>query len=213
VGGLVAAGLNDCAIARMTGIPRVTVREWRHTRRWERWPYAGYRTPCPRCGAPPHEFYALPEAYVYLLGLYLGDGHLVECPKRVFRLTVAMNAGHPGLIGECSAAIAAVVPGAYPDLQPQTNSRCVRVVKYSRRWPCPFPSAWARQETQTPDRLDVLAAHARQSSPRVLPTRSHSLGRVPVHQPSPTRRQGLPISALQLLKRLGGHSQALLRRL
>jgi len=27
---LIAAGMNDCAIARATGIPRETVRDWRH---------------------------------------------------------------------------------------------------------------------------------------------------------------------------------------
>ena len=26
---LIAAGMNDCAIARQTGIPRATIRDWR----------------------------------------------------------------------------------------------------------------------------------------------------------------------------------------
>jgi len=63
----------------------------------------------------------------------------VKCPNGVYRLIVAMNASHPEIIGECSDAIAAIVPGAYPDLQPQKSSRCVQVVKYSKRWPCLFP--------------------------------------------------------------------------
>jgi hypothetical protein len=31
VHGLIASGLNDCAVARATGIPRRTVMDWRHT--------------------------------------------------------------------------------------------------------------------------------------------------------------------------------------
>jgi hypothetical protein len=139
VGALVAAGVNDCAISRATGIPRGTVMGWRHGRRWEQWPYVHYSNSCQGCGAPGHDFGALPEAYVYLLGMYLGDGHIVECPKRVYRLTIAMDAQYPEIIGECSRAVAMLVPGAAPRLQLQKNSRCVFVIKYSRSWPCLFP--------------------------------------------------------------------------
>jgi hypothetical protein len=139
VGALVAAGMNDCAIARRTGIPRGTVRCWRHERRWERWPYDIHSDSCRGCGAPRHYFDALPQTYVYLLGMYLGDGHIVECPKKVYRLIIAMDAIYPEIIGECSRAIATIVPGAHPRLQALKNSRCVFVVKHSRRWPCLFP--------------------------------------------------------------------------
>jgi hypothetical protein len=71
--------------------------------------------------------------------MYLGDGHIVECRKDVYRLTIAMDAAHPGIAGECATAIAAIVPGARPRLQPLKKSRCVFVVKYSKRWPCLFP--------------------------------------------------------------------------
>jgi hypothetical protein len=139
VGALVAAGENDCAIARRTGIPRGTVREWRHERRWAQWPYADYRNSCQTCGAPGHDFDALPRAYVYLLGMYLGDGHIVECPRSVYRLTIAMDAKYPEMISECSRAVAALAPGAPPRLQPLKDSRCVFVIKHSRIWPCLFP--------------------------------------------------------------------------
>jgi hypothetical protein len=139
VGTLVAAGLNDCAIARSTEIPRGTVRGWRHERRWEQWPYAAHSTSCQSCGAPNHTFEALPQTYVYLLGMYLGDGHIVECPKKVYRLTVAMDAKYPEIIDECARAIAMIVPGAPPALRPLKNSRCIFVVKHSKRWPCLFP--------------------------------------------------------------------------
>ncbi|WP_369830891.1 helix-turn-helix domain-containing protein [Mycobacterium sp. NS-7484] len=67
---LIAAGMNDCEIARETGIPRPTVREWR-ARSPKR-----HRLRCADspCGAD-HNFSELPpREYSYLLGLYLGDG-------------------------------------------------------------------------------------------------------------------------------------------
>src|SRR5918996_2566862 len=139
VGALVVAGLNDCEIARRTRIPRTTVMAWRHGRRWEQWPYSAGCNGCADCGAPEHAFESLPNEYVYLLGIYLGDGHIVEFPRRVYRLTVALDAVYPKIIDECRRAIAAVVPGASANVQPQPRSRCVFVAKYSKQWPCLFP--------------------------------------------------------------------------
>jgi hypothetical protein len=139
VGALVAAGLNDCEIARRTQIPRATVKDWRHACRWERWPPSVGSDTCPGCGALQHAFGGLPQDYVYLLGMYLGDGCIVAFPKRVYRLIVALDAAYPKIIDECCAAIAALVPGAPPNVQPQPHSRCVFVSKYSKQWPCLFP--------------------------------------------------------------------------
>jgi hypothetical protein len=50
--------------------------EWRHTRRWETWPYVAELESCTDCGAAAHRFDDLPEQYTYLLGMYLGDGHI-----------------------------------------------------------------------------------------------------------------------------------------
>lgn len=68
---LIAAGMNDCAIARQTGIPRRTVCDLR--RRPLVRPRSSGTSPC------VHDFYGLPaDAYCYLLGLYLGDGCLSQ---------------------------------------------------------------------------------------------------------------------------------------
>jgi hypothetical protein len=50
-----------------------------------------------------------------------------------------MDAGYPRMIGECVMAIAAIMPGARPRVQPLKTSRCVWVVKHSKRWSCLFP--------------------------------------------------------------------------
>jgi hypothetical protein len=136
VGVLVEAGANDCEIARRTGIPRRTISDWRRARRWETWTET---RSCQSCGSPEHRFSDLPKEYVYLLGLYLGDGYIVHSRRGVYRLVVAMDDAYPQIVAECRAAIASVVPGAPAYLQRRPDSRCVWVVKYSKRWPCLFP--------------------------------------------------------------------------
>jgi hypothetical protein len=71
--------------------------------------------------------------------MYLGDGHIVEFPRSVYRLIVALDGIYPGIVDECCKAIAAVVPGALPGVHPQPGSRCVFVSKYSKQWPCLIP--------------------------------------------------------------------------
>ena len=73
---MIAAGMNDCAIARELGIPRPTIQDWRCR------PQVRPRSPAgsTACGVD-HDFAALPAApYAYLLGLYLGDGCIYTGP-------------------------------------------------------------------------------------------------------------------------------------
>jgi hypothetical protein len=133
-------GLNDCEIARRTGIPRTTVGMWRRAGRVS----AGRAGPtgrsCPRCGHPEHDVDALPAAaYAYLLGLYLGDGHVVGNRKGVFRLRVFLDARYPGIIDECQAAMEATLPGQRADVRLQRHANCVVVSMFSKQWPCLFP--------------------------------------------------------------------------
>jgi hypothetical protein len=43
--------------------------------------------------------------YAYLLGLYLGDGHIVEMKRGVYRLSISQDERYPGLIAECARAM------------------------------------------------------------------------------------------------------------
>lgn len=103
---LIAIGLNDCAIARQTGIPRKTVWEWR------------CRPSCrPRFPSEPlvcrssHDFAALPaDAYSYLLGMYLGDGCISKYP-RTWRLRITLDTKYPGIIAQCREAIDVLMLG------------------------------------------------------------------------------------------------------
>jgi hypothetical protein len=123
---------------------------------------------CSRCGAPEHAFEELPKEYVYLLGMYLGDGHIVQFPRHVYRLVVAMDAAYPGLIAECRTAIAAIVPGAFPSVQPLRKSRCVFIVKYSKRWPCLFPQHGPGRKHERPIVLSDWQRALVESNPKQL---------------------------------------------
>ena len=146
VGDLVETGLNDCAIARLTQLPRSTVRDWRTSQRWKpRSPIpgiSGHRAPmsgCPECEGPIHDLDGLPDSYAYLLGLYLGDGCLSEHRRGVFRLRISLDARYPGIISECMAPTRAVLPENRQHVQPMHQARGVEVSTYSRQLRCLFP--------------------------------------------------------------------------
>jgi hypothetical protein len=138
VGALVVAGLNDCEIARQTQIPRRTVSDWRHARRWEsvanRWRHC-----CLRCGAPRHAFNALPPAYSYLLGAYLGDGCIVRSRRGVYRLRITLDDRYPAIIAECQAAAQAVLPENRVGVQRRHGQGCSEVYVFSKTLVCLFP--------------------------------------------------------------------------
>jgi hypothetical protein len=132
---LVEEGLNDCAIARLTELPRTTIRDWRHATRWEAVPSADS---CPACGHPLHQFGELGDRYAYLLGLYLGDGHIVHHRRGVYRLTISLDARYPGIVEECRQAIAEVMRRPV-GLHFRHGGTCAWVTKASKQWPCVFP--------------------------------------------------------------------------
>src|SRR5438105_15958239 len=98
-------GLTASEAARITGIPRSAIRDWRDGRCLQ----------LPRSaplGCAGHDFAALDgAAYAYLLGMYLGDGCLSEHRRGVWRLRITLDAAYPGIIAECTSAIESVLPG------------------------------------------------------------------------------------------------------
>jgi hypothetical protein len=134
---LVAEGFNDCAISRQTGIPRTTIREWRHGNLPRSFVEATAGRSCPDCGHPEHDFSALPGwDYAYLFGLYLGDGSIVHCHRGVFRLSVTLDLRYPLIILACAASMMAV-RGRKPSLAPSPG--CTNVTTFWKSWPCLFP--------------------------------------------------------------------------
>jgi Homeodomain-like domain len=126
-------GLSRNAIARRTGIPLTTVGRWVNGRP-PRVDDPGART-CPRCGHAVHD--AIDGAiYSYVLGLYLGDGHLASFP-RTECLRIYLDARYPGIVDACAAAIGRLVPRNRVGVHPRRG--CVVVQCYSRQWKCLLP--------------------------------------------------------------------------
>jgi hypothetical protein len=126
---LAAEGRSATEIARLTGVPRSTLRPWIGLGRPASPPWIS----CPRCN-PAAE---LDEAaYVYLLGLYLGDGCISKQPKDVWRLRIFQTAKYVDHIAECSIAMHAVLPN---NVLVQPKQGCVEIGSSSKHWPCLFP--------------------------------------------------------------------------
>jgi Homeodomain-like domain-containing protein len=127
---LMAAGLNNCAIARQIGVPRTTVRDWR------RRPPIRSRDLGAPCGIA-HEFAQLPAAaYCYVLGLYLGDG-CISRSSRVWHLRVTLDKKYPTIIDRCRQAIEVLMPGQRTGIVQRVG--CVDVSLFSKHWPCLLP--------------------------------------------------------------------------
>lgn len=132
---LFADGVTKAAIVRATGVPYRTVSHWiagnvpdfdgrRATTRY-------------RCQICVGDVDGLPRgSYVYLLGLYLGDGCIYRMPKDVYRLGIFCADAYPAIMHECEQAMAAVMPTKVGRAQ---KVGCTEVTSYSKHWPCLFP--------------------------------------------------------------------------
>jgi Homeodomain-like domain len=136
---LAAEGLNNCEIARRTGIPRTTVRDWRAGKLPTRGALAEGR--CATCGHPKHDASRLPaKSYAYLLGMYLGDGCIATHSKGVHRLRIACDMKYPIIILDVSIAMFEVMPTSRVATQWRLGGgRGAEVSAYSKAWVCLFP--------------------------------------------------------------------------
>jgi hypothetical protein len=126
-------GVPVAAVARQTGIPRSTVREW--VRDGFRIKDGRGKPLEERCDPCPAVLNLDEEAYSYLLGLYLGDGCIATHP-RSYRLRISLDQKYSNIIAECKAAMAVLLPNRVGQVQ---CPGCVEVNSYSQHWPCLFP--------------------------------------------------------------------------
>jgi hypothetical protein len=76
-------------------------------------------------------------AYSYLLGLYLGDGHITRGRRGVFVLSLFCSDDWPGLLAAARSTMLTVMPasGVFCVQRPG----CTQVKSASKHWPCLFP--------------------------------------------------------------------------
>jgi hypothetical protein len=72
-------------------------------------------------------------SYAYLLGVYLGDGHLAW-NGRSWQLIVSLDAAHPAVVDDCRSAMVLTLPSRTPRLRPHRSDRCVRVASMAKAW-------------------------------------------------------------------------------
>jgi hypothetical protein len=162
---LIEAGRDDCAVSRLTGVPRTTVRDWRIRRRAR-----GADPDCPGCSSATVD----PQAYAYLLGLYLGDGYIAAHRRGVYRLRITLDARYPRIIDECVEAMRAVSHSR--SILTQRRTGCVEVGAYWKHWPCLFPHGPGRKHSRRIVLLSWQRRLAALSSDRLLRGLIHSDG-------------------------------------
>jgi hypothetical protein len=127
-----AAGMHATEIGRRLGVPKSTVQYWcRGGRRLA--PAPERCRPCPRCDGTP-----LPGAeYAYLLGAYLGDGHITTPTANSAVLAIYCSDDWPGVSEEVERAMRAVVPQSRVSCAARTGCHAWR--SHSKHWLCLFP--------------------------------------------------------------------------
>lgn len=131
---LLRQGVPNKIVAARLGVPRGTVGRWLHADRKARGVAGPFSAPheCPRCQDLPLDG----PAYAYLLGLYLGDGHIVS-KNRQHHLSIFCCDDWPGLVDAAEDAMRTVLRGAGTGRRAKIG--CTEVKSYSRHWKCLFP--------------------------------------------------------------------------
>jgi hypothetical protein len=157
-------GLNSCQISRELNIPRGTIRDWLSVRRQEQRAEADARRARRGCGRCKGEESALGVDYVYLLGLYLGDGCL-SCNRRgVWRLRIFQDQRYRVLVNECILAISAITLSR---VLVQQRMGCVEIGASWKHWIHLFPQAgpgpkWLRPIIMQPWQQALIDAYPAQ---------------------------------------------------
>ena len=134
---LIQTGLNDCEVARRMGVPRTTVRDWRKPR-YEPRATACQRVTCPRCwrASPPMSLY--PDDYSELLGLYLGDGHIVQL-ARTWRFRLFLDSRYDEIVQQSRELLIRCFPHNAVGTVFGHEGRMTVLSVYSQHLCCLFP--------------------------------------------------------------------------
>lgn len=142
-----AAGATVAQTANRLGLPPSTVHRWRASRL-----FSDDHPPitCPIC-QPSVDNAARLSNYAYLLGQYLGDGHLVV-RARVPVLRISACTDYPAILRETSTAIEAV-RGRPPGEVRFPRARMINLQSYWTHWGCLLPQQGDGRKHERPIRL------------------------------------------------------------
>ncbi|WP_069887193.1 helix-turn-helix domain-containing protein [Streptomyces luteocolor] len=132
---LLRSGARNAEVARTLNVPLGTISYWLHMDRAKRGECPGRHDPqCPRCDGRDLD----EAAYSYLLGLYLGDGHIVQYSRhRVPSLMITCGDTWPGLKDDCEQAMRTVFPDN--SVCRVAKVGCQNIKVYSNHLRCMFP--------------------------------------------------------------------------
>ncbi|NEC87006.1 helix-turn-helix domain-containing protein [Streptomyces sp. SID12501] len=157
---LLRGGAKNAEVARRLNVPLGTVGYWKHMDRAKHGECPGKHDPkCHRCDGRELD----EEAYSYLLGLYLGDGHISQYSEhRVPNLMITCTESWTGLMDECERAMRAVFPDNSVCRVRRTG--CSNVKVYSKHLHCLFPQHGPgkkhdRRIALEPWQQDIVDAH------------------------------------------------------
>ncbi|RII18409.1 hypothetical protein DSC45_10860 [Streptomyces sp. YIM 130001] len=133
---LLRGGARNTDVARRLNVPKGTISYWKHMDQAKRGESTQVRPSllCPRC----HGRTLDAAAYAYLLGLYLGDGHISHYAKhRVPSLMITLDDAWPGIQDCAEQALHAVFPHNATCRVRTAGAHNIKV--YSKHLPCLFP--------------------------------------------------------------------------
>jgi hypothetical protein len=130
------AGILDRENAAVCGVSIAAIRHWRSGNRRTSNGLVKKRYDLPRC--PRCDARTLDEcAYSYLLGLYLGDGHITQGRRGVYALSIKCCDAWPGLREQARGAMKAAMPTS--GVFAVARAGCIEIKSTSKHWPCLFP--------------------------------------------------------------------------
>jgi hypothetical protein len=120
---LLAEGLRDREVARLSGVSQNTVGRWRRS-----WPPVALRW------RPAHA-----RSYAYLFGLYLGDGCLSVTRSGGVALRICLDAAYPRVVDECWAAAVLSMPQCRAAMVRRPGTNAINVQACNKLWLHAFP--------------------------------------------------------------------------
>ncbi|MFE2722865.1 helix-turn-helix domain-containing protein [Kitasatospora sp. NPDC059327] len=158
---LLRQGVRNRDVSRRLGVPQSTVGDWKHHDLAKRGMLPGRkRSTCAHCYGDELDR----PAYAYLLGLYLGDGHILlpNEHRRTQSLQITCDDKWPGIADSAETAMRRVLPRNTPCRVRRTGCHDVKI--HSNHLTCHFPQhgpgkKHARAIALEPWQQEIVDAH------------------------------------------------------